>query len=114
MSGSSNEPVRVDTAKLRDALYQLTQVSQHVKSAAERFLDDCDADSDAIGEDKSAKKFREKYDGPHKDALDAGFQSAQLLERTSGEVQQLIRALEDVEQRSAETGQRLNPEINGG
>lgn len=113
MSGSG-EPLRVDTEALQAAVRALTQVSQHVQSAAERFREGCEEDSDAIGEDKIGKKFHAKYDSPHEDALDAGYESAQLLERTTGEVQQLIRALESVEQQSADAGRRLTSETYGG
>ncbi|MET9530439.1 MULTISPECIES: hypothetical protein [unclassified Streptomyces] len=109
MSGS-NEPMRVDTEKLRAAERKLQELTGHVQSAAERFHADCDAYGDVIGDDKNGKKFHEQYDSAHKDAASAGFDGAKLAERTTGEVAQLIHALENVEQESAETGQRLTSE----
>ncbi|MGW7578915.1 hypothetical protein [Streptomyces sp. NPDC054765] len=114
MSGSSNGQVRVDTEKLQEAARKLEQLTTHMQSVAENFREDCDAYGDVIGDDKNGKKFKSQYEGPHKDAVTAGYTAGKLLDRTTGEINQLVRALENVEQQSAETGRRLHPEINGG
>lgn len=111
---SGNEPIQVDTDKLKQAAYNLLQVQQHVQSATSSFIQDCNDNSGAIGDDKAGQKFHENFDGDEEGLIQAGSDNGQLLERISGEVQQLIRALDNVEQTAAETGQRLNVDINNG
>ncbi|MEU7041787.1 hypothetical protein AB0A77_12125 [Streptomyces varsoviensis] len=113
MSGSS-EPVRVDTEKLRAAERKLLELTNHVRSAAERFQSDSESYGDVIGDDKNGEKFHGQFDGPHQDAVSAGLDAAKLAERTTGEVGQLVRALENVEQHSTETGRRLTARNSDG
>lgn len=113
MSGS-NEPIKVDTEMLKQAAYNLLQVQQHVQSAAGRLRQECNHNSDAIGDDKTGKEFHEKYDDNQEALIDSAFQSADLVEKTSDEVRKLIHALGNVEQNSIDAGRRLTSENHNG
>jgi hypothetical protein len=111
---SSNEPIHVDTEKLKQAAYTLLQVQQGVQSATSDFIGQCNEGSEAIGNDKTSKEFREKFDPNEKTLLQAGSDMGQQLEQFSDEVRLLVRKLGNVEQASTEAARRLNTQMNHG
>jgi hypothetical protein len=111
---SSNEPIHVDTEKLKQAAYNLLQVQQHLQSSTSEFIRQCNEGNEAIGNDKTGKKFHEKFDSNEEALLQAGSDLSDGVEQISDEVRLLVRKLENVEQASTETGQRLNSQVNNG
>ncbi|MFD7917705.1 hypothetical protein ACFV3R_00455 [Streptomyces sp. NPDC059740] len=114
MTDSSGGTVRVDTEMLQSAARKLEDLTEYMKNIAENFKADCDAFGDVIGDDKNGKQMHGQYDKSHTDALTAGFDGASLLQRTTDEVNQLVRSLHNVEQTATEVGQRLNSHTTNG
>jgi hypothetical protein len=100
---SSGDIVRVDTDQIKKALHTLEGIWRSLDKAGRDLVDRSNELGECWGDDKSGKKFREKYWDPHEKAIDAAVQGAKVLKDSVERVQDMVKVYEQVEQRASET-----------
>ncbi|MGW2637366.1 WXG100 family type VII secretion target [Streptomyces sp. NPDC001348] len=104
---SSGDVVRVDTEQIRQAIGTLEGIWRRLDQAGRDLVDRSNELGDCWGDDKSGKKFHEKYWDPHENAIDAAVQGAKVLKDATEQVQDMVSAYEQVEQNATDTATNL-------
>jgi hypothetical protein len=104
---SSGDIVRVDTDQIKKAIGTLESIWSKLDAAGRDLLDRSNELGECWGDDKTGKKFREKYWDPHEKAIDAAVQGAKVLKDATEQVQDMVKAYEQTEQRATEDAENL-------
>ncbi|MEU8718506.1 hypothetical protein [Streptomyces sp. NPDC048663] len=108
---ASGDVVRVDTEQVRKAIGTLEGIARRLDAAGRGLVDRSNELGDCWGDDKSGKKFHEKYWDPHEDLIDAAVQGAKVLKGATEQVQEMVKVYEQVEQQATGTAAGLVPEV---
>lgn len=113
-SASQNEPLRVDTDRIKPALSKLQELADRLHSAAF----DLDTTSESYGEpwgnDETGEKFYEQYKDPHDQVVEAALQAGYVLADSTKQVTEMVKAFEAAEEQSAATSHQLGTSTQSG
>ncbi|MEU2778500.1 hypothetical protein ABZ646_37900 [Streptomyces sp. NPDC007162] len=111
---SWNEPLRVDTDLMRPAIPRLMSLAHRLRSAGEKLQNTSESLRGCEGGDKTGQKFDGQYQGPHHDVVTAALQGGAVLEDSTGQVADMVKAFEASEENAAATGNALRSQMNPG
>jgi uncharacterized protein YukE len=113
---ASNEPLRVDTDLMRQAIPKLEGLADRLKSAGEHLQSTSESYGECWGgeADETGKKFSEQYQKPHSDVITAALQGGSVLHDSTEQVSDMAKAFESSEENAAATGNALRSRGNTG
>ncbi|MFJ9907454.1 hypothetical protein ACIRVK_31975 [Streptomyces sp. NPDC101152] len=111
---SWNGTLRVDTDLMRHAIGRLQGLADRLRSAGEQLQSTSESLSGCEGDDKTGKKFDGQYQGPHHDVVTAALQGGSVLQDSTGQVADMVKAFEASEENAAATGNALRSQVNPG